>query len=151
MSSRGLLAGDVKIVSRGGNGRDRARLQAALLDAVRDGTLEGTTTFTVQVLDRGGSLLRSELIRRRPLITVDDIGYRFAAVAYNMRQLTLTFEPDDVTILRNYDEPLKANRATTTRAQFVGMMMREPKHAHIRFRCPVMNERPPIAKASDGD
>jgi hypothetical protein len=59
--------------------------------------------------------------------------------------MTLTFEETAVYWLRQYDNRKKAERDTTTRAQFIRSMVREVSQVRIPFECPEVNVRQPIA------
>ena len=130
------LQGDNKVV---------AALNRAMTSATQDTSMEGASTVVLTVRDPARGLLRSNLVKNKSTLVLDRVQYRLVRVARDGNQLTLTFEETAVNILRDYDEPRKANRDTTTRAQFVQTLVREPKEFVIPFKCPELNERQAIA------
>jgi hypothetical protein len=130
------LHGDNKVV---------AAINRAMTSATQDETLEGASTVVITVRDPARGLLRSNIVKTRATLTLDRVQYRLVRVGRDGNQLTLTFEETGVNVLRDYDEPRKANRDNTTRAQFVQTLVREPKEFVIPFRCPELKERQAIA------
>ena len=122
-----------------------AALNRAMTGATQDETLEGASVVVITVRDPARGLLRSNIVKTRATLILDKVQYRLVRVAREGNQLTLTFEETAVNVLRDYDEPRKANRDTTTRAQFVQTLVREPKEFVIPFKCPELNERQAIA------
>jgi hypothetical protein len=130
------LHGDNKVV---------AAINRAMTSATQDETLEGASTVVITVRDPARGLLRSNVVKTKATLTLDRVQYRLVRVARDGNQLTLTFEETLVNVLREIDEPRKANRENTTRAQFVETLVREPKEYAIPFRCPELKERQAIA------
>jgi hypothetical protein len=122
-----------------------AALNRAMTSATQDETLEGASTVVITVRDPARGLLRSNIVKTKATLTLDRVQYRLVRVARDGNQLTLTFEETAVNVLREFDEPRKANRENTTRAQFVETLVREPKQYVIPFRCPELKERQAIA------
>lgn len=122
-----------------------AALNRAMTSATQEATMEGASTVVITVRDPARGLLRSNIVKTKSTLVLDKVQYRLVRVARDGNQLTLTFEETAVNILREYDEPRKANRDNTTRAQFVQTLVREPKEFAIPFRCPELNERQAIA------
>jgi hypothetical protein len=122
-----------------------AALNRAITSARQDQTLEGASTVELICRDPERGLLRSNLVKTKATLVLDRVQYRLVRVARDGNQLTLTFEETAVNVLREFDEPRKANRDNTTRAQFVQTLVREPKEFVVPFRCPELNERQPIA------
>lgn len=125
-------------------------LRLSITNAVLDQTIEGASTLTLTVRDPHRGLLRSDLVRYKSLIVLDDVRYRLVKVARAVRgELQLTFEMAAVNVLRDpkYAFPWKANRATMTRARFVERLLREPKDVWIPYSIPEVNVRQPIAPA----
>ena len=133
------------------------RLSTELGDAVTDGTLErtieGASTLTLTVHDPAGDLLNGRtrygpLIREDYLdVELDGQGYRLVKLGRQGSALSLTFEDRVVARLREFDDPLSANRADTTRAQFARSLVAEAR-PRITFRCPEVNDEQPIARGS---
>jgi hypothetical protein len=130
------LQGDNKVV---------AALNRAMTSATQEATMEGASTVVLIVRDPARGLLRSNLVKNKSTLILDRVQYRLVRVAREGNQLTLTFEETAVNVLREFDEPRKANRENTTRAQFVKTLVQEPKAFVIPFRCPELNEKQGIA------
>ena len=127
-----------------------AALNRAMTSATQDQTMEGASTVVITVRDPARGLLRSNIVKTRARLTLDRVEYRLVRVARDGNQLTLTFEETGVNVLREFDEPRKANRENTTRAQFVKTLVQEPATTGkdrfvIPFRCPELNEKQAIA------
>jgi hypothetical protein len=123
----------------------KASLNAATTQVVHDETLEGASTVTIMVRDPTRALLRSNIVKTKSTLDLDRVQYRLVKVARRGNELTLTFEETGVNVYREHDEPRKANRDTTTRAQFVESLVREPRDYRIPFRCPELKVRQAIA------
>lgn len=122
-----------------------AALNRAMTSAEQDATMEGASTVVITVRDPARGLLRSNIVKTKSTLVLDKVQYRLVRVARDGNQLTLTFEETAVNVLREYDDPRKANRENTTRAQFVQTLVREPKEFTIPFKCPELNEKQAIA------
>lgn len=127
-----------------------AALNRAMTSATQDATMEGASTVVITVRDPARGLLRSNIVKTKATLTLDRVLYRLVRVARDGNQLTLTFEETAVNVLREFDEPRKANRDNTTRAQFVKTLVQEPattgtNRVQIPFRCPELNEKQAIA------
>jgi hypothetical protein len=124
-------------------------LRMSITSAVIEQTVEGASTLTLTVRDPLRGLLRSDLVRYKSLLVLDDVRYRLVKVGRAPGgELKLIFEVAAVQVLRQYDHPWKANRATMTRAQFVERLLREPKDVWIPYSIPEVAVRQPIAPAS---
>lgn len=118
-----------------------AHLKQAITSIELDMTIEGASTLTVKVADFSRQLLQSELTRTRSVAVVDNVSYTLVKVSREADDLVLTFEETAINLLRRYSKPRKANRANTTRAQFIQALVQEPTEATIPFRCPELNEK----------
>ena len=124
-----------------------ARLAQAITDASVEQTIEGASTLTITVADWARGLLRSQLLTGKVTMTFDGISFTLVKISEATDwKLTLTFEETAVNWLRQYTKPRKANRANTTRAQFVRSMVQEVTQVRIPFICPEINVKQPIAK-----
>jgi hypothetical protein len=123
----------------------KADLNAATTSAVHEASLEGASTLTITVRDPTRALLRSNVVKTKATLTLDQVQYRLVKVARHGGELTLTFEETAVNVLREHDSPRKANRDTMTRAQFVQGLVREPRDFQIPFLCPELKVQQPIA------
>ena len=107
-------------------------------------TLEGASTLTLKVRDFWRSFLRSNLTQTRSRIVLDNIEYTLVKVSKTDNELTFIFEETAVNLLRRYDSPKKADRATTTRAQFIRGMVAEVRERRIPLNIPELNRVQPI-------
>ena len=123
-----------------------ANLLRAVTSAELQTTIEGASTLTLKIRDHSRKLLRSVLSRTRSALTLDGVPYVLVKVARDGNELTYVFEDLAVNLLRRYSKPRKANRANTTRAQFIRGLVLEPNEAQIPFVCPELNERQPTLK-----
>jgi hypothetical protein len=123
-----------------------AKLGQAITDGSIDQTIAGASTLTLTVSDWSEGLLHSKLITGAATLTFDGLSFTLVKIARAQgSSMTLTFEETAVNLLRQYKGPKKANRANTTRAQFVRSLVREVKEAKIPFQCPEVNKKEPIA------
>lgn len=141
--SKPLALGD--LVLHGDKGV-KVNLTSATTEAIHEQTIEGASTVTITVRDPQRGLLRSNLVKTKATMTLDRVQYRLVKVSRDGNQVTLIFEETAVNVLREYDKPRKANRANTTRAQFVESLVKEPKTHIIPFRCPERKIKQPIAR-----
>ena len=130
-----------------GEKRLTVNLKSLIVEATHEQTIEGASTLTIVVRDADRGLLRSSLVQTRSMMWLDGIWYSLVKVSRQGNAVTLIFEETAVSLLRRYQRPKKANRANTTRAQFVRSLVREVRESSIPFRIPEVNERQPIAKA----
>lgn len=122
----------------------QADIDSVITAADINRTMEGASTLTVVVQDQERKLLTSLIVRQASEITVDGLVFRLAAVAKSGDQLTLTFEDNEVALLRTKTSPKRAARKKMTRAQFARSMVREIKG--IRFFCPELNIKQPVGQ-----
>jgi hypothetical protein len=123
-----------------------AKLKQAIVDGSLEQSIEGASTFTLTIADWYEALLRSNLIMGASTLTFDGISFTLVKTSrLAQSQLKLTFEETAVNLLRRYNTAKKANRKTTTRAQFVQSMVKEVKQAVIPFKCPEVSVIQPIA------
>jgi hypothetical protein len=123
----------------------KVSLNAATTQVVHEATLEGASTVTITVRDPTRGLLRSNIVKTKSTLTLDRVQFRLVKVARRGGELTLTFEETAVNVLREHDDPKKANRDTMTRAQFVQSLVSEPRDFQIPFMCPELKVQQPIA------
>jgi hypothetical protein len=161
---------DFRLLSRGSSVIERdLLLDASILKADLELTIEGASTLTVVVEDPEYRLLRSDLLTRwtwgegdtsgeagwiktgRAVdAELDDVTFRLAQVKKSRTTLTLVFEERAVTYLRRHKGAKKVSRGRFTRAQFAGSLVAEVKaDGGIDFVCPELYERQPIAKRDD--
>lgn len=125
-----------------------AKLAQAITDGSIEQTIDGASTLTFTVADWAGGLLRSALLAGAVTVTFDGLSFTMVKTSKSDTALTLTFEETAVNLLRQYSKPRKANRSTTTRAQFVRTLVQEVTQARIPFVCPEVNKKQPIAAAA---
>lgn len=122
-----------------------AKLKQAITDGSIEQTVQGASTLTLTVADWAHGLLRSKLLTGQVTLTFDGLSFTLVKLSKQDTSLTLTFEETAVSLLRLYSSPRKADRATTTRAQFVRSLVQEVKEARIPFQCPEVNVRQQVA------
>jgi hypothetical protein len=111
-----------------------------------ENTIEGASTLTLSVTDWAGALMRSQMLKGEVQLEFDGETFVLTKVARQSTVMTLTFEDRAVNLLRSYTKAKKADRASTTRAQFIRSMVQEVKEAVIPFQCPELNVKEPIGK-----
>jgi hypothetical protein len=99
-------------------------------------TVDGASTVTIDCNDPDLELQVSGLLTTHTDINIDGLYFRMASAERQGDTLTLTFEDREVSLLRQNDGFMKANRDSMTRAEFVHAMVRQVKEVHIRFFCP---------------
>lgn len=141
---------DVSRITLSGPKQKGKRLSAQVRGAITDGsieqTMDGASTLTLVIYDWAEGLLHSQLILGAVTVNFDGLDFTLSKVARQDQSMTLTFEETAVNLLRQYKSPKKADRANTTRAQFVRSMVQEVKQARIPFVCPEVNTKQPIGK-----
>lgn len=141
---------DVSRILLSGPKQKGKRLSAQVRGAITDGgieqTIEGASTLTLTIYDWAEGLLHSQLILGAVTVTFDGLDFTLTKIARADDKMTLTFEETAVNLLRQYKSAKKADRANTTRAQFVRSMVQEVTQAHIPFVCPEVNTKQPVGK-----
>lgn len=113
-----------------------------------DQTIEGASTLTVTVADYNGTLLRSALLTGPVTMECDGIPFTLVKTSKGDRTMVLTFEETAANVLRRYSKPRKADRANTTRAQFVRTLITEPTEARIPYRIPEADVVQPVSPSA---
>jgi hypothetical protein len=121
-------------------------IQQAITGGTLETTIEGASTLTLTVTDASEGMLKSQLITGAVQLTFDNADYVLTKWARQDTIMTLTFEDRAVNVLRGYSKPKKADRANTTRAQFVRSMVQECTNPRVPFHCPEVNIKQPIAE-----
>jgi hypothetical protein len=125
-----------------------ARLRASITDGSIEQTIQGASTLTLVVADWYGNLLRSQLLTGAVTAVFDGMSFTLVKLSVtDQGSLSLIFEETAINLLRGYSKPRKANRANTTRAQFVRSLVREVTEATIPFSSPEINKRQPVASS----
>lgn len=128
-----------------------AKIQAAVTNLQVESRIDGSGTLTLQVYDYSKALLRSQLLTGAVTLDFDGVNWTMVKIAAGENQVTLTFEETAVSLLRLYKSAKKADRTSTTRAQFVRSMITEVKENKIPYRIPEVNTRQavePVSKPS---
>jgi len=114
-------------------------------------SIEGASVISITVHDGTREILRSGMFgtdsnEKLPAIDVkvEGIWYRLASFQKNEEELTLEFEDRIVAFLKSHTKPISASRAHTTRAEFIGRMVREVRATKIRYFCPELHRKQPI-------
>lgn len=125
-------------------------LSGAVITADMELTMEGASTVTFSFADDDRKILKSKYLTDGTRIAIprsDQTGKwdRFALVKISKQGdlLNLTFEEENIWILRKYSAPLKVSRDTMTRAQFAYYLCREPK-PRIPFFSPELLDVQPV-------
>lgn len=119
-------------------------------------TINGTATLTIAVRDRDLALQdaladEASLLEQGVTVTLNGIVYALQSASVDDTGLlvTLTFEDLVSWRLRQFHRFLRANRANTTRAEFVGRMVIEassPPLASMKAYIPELTDKQRIAK-----
>jgi NlpC/P60 family len=122
---------------------------AAITSGSIERSIEGANTITITVHDGRKEVLRSGMFgtndnQKLPVIDVlvEGLWYRLASFRKEGLELTLEFEDRFVFFLRTHNTPMSASRAHTTRAEFIGRMVKQVKGLH--YFCPELHKRQPI-------
>lgn len=137
---------------------NKAGVAVQIAQVLTDGHLEDSMTgapqLTIDLLDRDYALLTSGIFDQTINIELDGVPFRLVEPSVvDVDRLELLFEHKIVASLRQRKSPLKANRATTTRAQFIEMMLREivAEVPGLTFVCPEVNTKQKVgAKKKTG-
>lgn len=119
-------------------------LSKAIIDGQQEQRVDGSSTLTLTIYDPWRVFLRSALMSGRVTLSFDRLSYTLVKTATTDNGVTLTFEETAVNLLRGYTTAKKADRANTTRAQFVRSMITEVKEARIPYQIPEVNQRQPV-------
>lgn len=125
-------------------------LAHSITDMQLEQTVEGASTLTITVSDDTGAFLRSALLTGPVLASFDGLEWALVKTSKGDRTVTLTFEEQAVNLLRKYSTPKKADRAATTRAQFVRSLITEVREARIPYEIPEANQHQPVAAPAAG-
>lgn len=112
-------------------------------------TIEGASTFTVNIHDPELSILGSGIFNNRVIAVMDGVVWQLVKVSKSGDGLSITFEEYTVARLRKKDSPRKVYRDKMTRAQFVLQLVRELKSPRVPVFIPELKVRQPIATSSD--
>lgn len=96
-------------------------------------TLDNPLTITLDIWDKGRELLTSGLLDDKIRIVLGAQAFVMIRVAKNGDLLTLEFEDADVAGLRTQTTPIKAERGTTSRIDFVKRMLTEKGAPKLRW------------------
>lgn len=146
---------DIDSIVLGGR-RLSVELRDALEDAVLELTIEGAPTLELTFRDPDNKVLRSGMFGTGNLdgdgvvANVRGVAWRLVGVRKGSGGgLTATFEDETVAALRGIVRKRVAPRGKVTRAQFIHARHREVQPP-MKFVCPELNERQPIAAAAKG-
>lgn len=139
-----LDVGTIKLQGKGVS----AKVQGAVTNLQLESRLDGSGTLTLVVYDGSKAFLRSQLLTNAVTMDFDGVNWTMVKIAAGDRDVTLTFEETGASLLRKYTKPKKADRATTTRAQFVRSLITEVKEAKIPYRIPEVNKKQKVAPAT---
>lgn len=140
------------VVDRRRRGLD-TRIDGSLIDGTIEQTIVGAPTLSLSVLDPDDELMLSPLFESRVDTELDGVPFRLVKVGRNDEDsLSLSSEHRLVAWMREHTKARKVSRGTMTRAEFAQLLVREIKAGPVRFVCPELKKRQPIAAAeSDAD
>ena len=137
-------------------------IQFDTADRITDVTItrdiEEASTVKITVNDYDRSVLHSRRLHNSLDIQIDGLWFRLVKVerTAGSDDLDLTFEQREIAILRTYPKPhtphngvIFADRATTTRAEFILRLIREVKEFHIPVVIPELHKLQEIEDPSD--
>ncbi len=123
----------------------------AITEGYVERSIEGASLISVTVHDGTREILRSGMFgtdtnEKLPAldVKVEGLWFRLASVQKNEEELTLEFEDRIVAYLKALTHRISANRAHTTRAEFIGRMVRSVKAQKVRYFCPELHVKQPI-------
>jgi hypothetical protein len=111
-----------------------------ILSCTLEPSVEGATTVTVEIEDSDHSLLRSGRLASRVDVNIEGLWFRLIGVQLNTASITLTFEDREIAVLRTYDKKRIASRTKMTRAEFIRVLVREPKEFRIPCVIPELQD-----------
>ena len=127
---------DLKALNLALRGFASEELIENVVSAEIERTIEGASTFTIEVVDYDRILQSSPFVGKDVFTEIDGLWFALAAVAKNGNNFKLTMEDREVYFLRKYNSPKTAAWGTTTRPKFIRDMVREVKEVGIIFVCP---------------
>ena len=142
-----LDAGTIKLQGKGVS----AKVQGSSHNLQLESRIDGAGSLTLVVYDNTKTLLRSQLLTNAVTLDFDGVNWTMVKLGAGDDSVTLTFEETAATLLRGYTNGKKADRTTTTRAQFVRSLITEVKEAKIPYRIPEVNKKQKVAPASSPD
>jgi hypothetical protein len=128
-------------------------------DPLHDATKSTAETWTMTIRDRAGGLARAlsdqdMLLQGAARITIDGIVYVLQSCdADDTGLVTCIWEDEVAWRLRQFTSAISADRAQSTRAEFIAMMVDEaarPPMAPMNFFCPQILDKQRIAAAARG-
>lgn len=96
-------------------------------------TMDEPLTIAIDVWDKGRELLKSGLLDTKIRIALGDQAFAMTAVSKSGDLITLLFEDASVNDLRANSKPIKADRGSTTRIDFVKRLLTEKGAPKLRW------------------
>jgi cell wall-associated NlpC family hydrolase len=146
--------GDIDLQTFHAQMRDKAGIQLvdAITSATISRTIEGASTLTISVEDDlQRTIQKSGRLGRQVDVEVDGLFFTLVAVSKTGRSVTLTFEDREINVLRYYATYMQRSREHVTRAEFVRLMLIEPKELKIRYYIPELTTVQPISDVGPTD
>jgi hypothetical protein len=133
----------------------RHGLKVNFAEAITEGhverSIEGASVISITISDSTKEILKSGIFGTKdnktlPVldVRVEGMWFRLASFQKHGEELTLEFEDRIVYFFKTKKHPMSASRAHTTRAEFIGRMVRSIKHQRIRYFCPELHVKQPI-------
>jgi cell wall-associated NlpC family hydrolase len=121
------------------------QVRDVIVDGSVERTMAGASTVSITLLDADRSIQTSGILTKATDINIDGLYFRLQKVERQGDTLDVIFEDREVALLRLQSAFRKANRATSTRAQFAESLVREQRLEKIRFFSPEEKIVQPIA------
>lgn len=134
----------------GGHGL-KVNFAEAIIEGHVERSIEGASVISITIHDGTREILRSGMFGTKdnqtlPAIDVKVEGLWFRLASFQKEGLNITLEFEDriVFYMKTHKRPISASRAHTTRAEFIGRMVRSVKKQKIRYWCPELHVKQPI-------
>lgn len=125
-----------------------ADLRGIITDATLERTIDGASTLALTVHDRERRLLRSGVLHRGAVLSVDGLRFVLARPEKQGHTFALTFEDEHIWSLRQRTDQRKARRSSTmTRARFLAETAATLRRPAIRVWAPERDVVQEIARS----
>lgn len=127
-------------------------IRELVLSADFEEAIDATPTFSMTIYDPEWELLNSGALEHAIDIHVGKRRwYRLDDIDVSDDQITLTFITRNAAYLMLHNKRRHWSRAHHTRAEFVQMLVKSVKKTKIKFYCPELHKKQPIAKGQQAE
>lgn len=120
-----------------------------IIEGKLEETMAGASELTLELIDREYNALQSGIFGTRVTALVDGAEYSLTEVnIVDDWRLELKFEHALIAEMRRFDAPLKVQRGTLTRAEFIKSMLSELRRTYLLV-CPELEKAQPIEAAKE--